>query len=60
MKLSEKRSSELYSAIREPIMDLGISVKSSSETSSEYLDEKLFTIEQQIWRKVKKSMDLKD
>ncbi len=60
MKLSEKRSSELYSAIREPIMDLRISVKSSGETSSEYLDEKLFTLEQQIWRKVKKSMDLKD
>ncbi len=59
MKLSEKRSSELYSAIREPIIDLRIHTQNHAP-NAEKMDELLFKVEQQIWRNVEKALNLKD
>ena len=56
MRISEKKKSDLYSAIREPIISLRISSKYSGGISEALLDEKLFKLEQQIWKEVKAAL----
>ena len=48
MKLSDKKSSEIYSAIRDPIMDARIKLKLSEE--QDYI---LFKLETEIWKNIK-------
>ncbi len=53
MKLSEKRSSELFESISEPIMDFRI--KHINEGN---LENELFTLQMDIWKKVKIALNL--
>ena len=55
MNLSDARKSRLYDAIHEPIMDERIRFKGHEE-----LDEKLFELELEIWRRVKVALNITD
>lgn len=58
MRLSEKRSSALYDAIREPVMDLRLEYTKSQPINADELDLKLFRLEQRIWQGVCKELRL--
>lgn len=60
MKLSDKRQAALYSAISGPIMDERVRIRSSmlSDANRSALDDNLFRLEQEIWRRVKAALDL--
>ena len=60
MKLSEKRKSDLYSAVREPIMDMRLAAGRCDYIGSQEIDEKLFFLEREIWKQVKKALNLKE
>ncbi len=53
MKLSEKRMSELYKSVSDPIMDLRI-----KHINDGNLENEVFTLEMEIWRKVRASLNL--
>jgi len=55
MKLNAKKISELYASISDPIMDERIRFKGHDE-----LDEKLFHLQIEIWRRVRKVLKLDD
>ena len=54
MKLSEKKKSALYDAIRDPIIDLRV----LNDHRPIDIDAELFLLEQKIWRKVHKALNL--
>ena len=60
MKISEKRSQNLYSSIHDNIMDLRVLIKmeGSDIIDSEEVDRKLFLLERSIWTGVKKSLGI--
>ena len=58
MRISEKKQSELYSAIREPIMDARIAVKHVNNLTEDNVDDMLFKLEQRVWREVKKTLNI--
>ena len=53
MKLSEKRMLELYKSVSEPIMDFRI-----KHINDGNLENELFTLQMEIWKKVKISLNL--
>ena len=55
MRLSEKKKAELYAAIADPITDERIRFYGHDE-----LDEKLFNLQNEIWRRVCKTLNLSD
>jgi hypothetical protein len=60
MKLSEKKRTELYKAISEPIFQtrIGISRMGPGDKKLEQVDEKLFKLEQEIWKEVTKALGI--
>lgn len=60
MKLSDKKKSELYAAIAEPIMDERLMLQKYGSPGSEQLDERLFKMQNDIWRRVHKALNLDD
>lgn len=62
MKLSDKRKGDLYSAIREPLVDERLFIARSclSESNKVQLDRRLFNLEQKIWREVKAALNLEE
>lgn len=57
MALSQKKITELYNAIREPIMKERIAIRKSKniigQKYADNIDEGFFKLEQKIWREVK-------
>lgn len=64
MNLSDKNKSKLYDSIKEPLMQRRIEIAQSTdifdERVREILDERLFRTEQEIWKEVKKALNLND
>ena len=58
MRLSEKKSAELYNAIVDPIMDRRVDVSRFGSPSGEELDAMLFKLAREIWAKVHKALNL--
>jgi len=55
MKISEKRFTELYRAISNPIMELRVKHKMGDVTD---IDEELFVLENRIYKEVKEALNL--
>lgn len=61
MKISKKKTGELYTAIAEPIMKERVGVNRKNEKfSKEEVDLLLFSLEQKIWKEVKQTLKLED
>jgi len=62
MKLSDKRQSELYDAIREPIVDLRLAVRKGehglSPNDKIRVEEIVASLESDIWRGVHRALNL--
>lgn len=58
MKISEKKKTELYKAIHEPIMQLRI--RQNAGFSIEQMDEKLYALNNEIWKEVIKTLNIDD
>ena len=58
MRLNEKRKSELYNAISEPIMDVRITIQKYGSPSSEDIDSRLFRMQSEIWKRVHNALNL--
>ena len=54
MKLSDKRTTEIYTAINDPIMDLRLKTEFGKVIVTEAM---LFDLEQIIWRGVAKALN---
>lgn len=60
MELSEKRRSEVYNAIYEPIFKLRIENRDRNGLPEKYLDDELFAMTETIWRDICKALKVKD
>lgn len=64
MRLSEKKKSEPYTAIHEPIMRKRISIQNSRQVlgdkNADDLDSSLFKLNQDIWNEVKKTLSINE
>ncbi len=58
MKMSDKKKAELYTAISEPVMDLRISIQRHGSPQSEVIDGNLFKLQNEIWGKVHKVLNI--
>ena len=58
MKLSEKKKSELFSAIYVPILEERIALKKVEDANHNYVDDALFLLPDKIWRKVHEVLNL--
>lgn len=62
MRLSEKKQAELYHAIADEVMDLRMYVNKMrldcQPLSHDQLDEKLFSLQNSIWRRVHSVLNL--
>jgi hypothetical protein len=56
VRISETKASEVYAAISDPITDLRI--KQNRGMTIEEMDERLFNLQSEIWRKVHKALNL--
>ena len=56
MKLSEKKKQELYNVTDRVVMNLR--VKQNSGLSIEEMDEELFKLQSEIWRKIKEVLNI--
>jgi hypothetical protein len=56
MKISEKRHSDLYSSIHNPIMDIRLSIRLGE--SSKDIDRLLFELETKIYEKVSEALSI--
>lgn len=56
MKISEKKSQELYSAIHEPIMKMRVLLEMGRNPT----DEELYDLNAAIWFEVKLALNIKD
>lgn len=52
MKISDKNKMRLYTAIADPIMDERIMLQRYGSPGGEQLDNRLFKIQNDIWKKV--------
>ena len=59
MNLSDKKKTEAYSAISDPITNLRLLIERGQLTIEE-MDEELFLLEQVIWKNVKQSLNIKE
>ena len=59
MRMSEQKQSELYEAIHEPIMQLRLDLASKKQSvDPDYLDARLFKMNQLIWNEVKLALSI--
>lgn len=59
MRLSEKKQSELFESIHEPITKLRLDISRVGSPSSEVLDQLLFDLSLDIHKEVKKTLNIK-
>jgi hypothetical protein len=62
MELSQKKRTELYKAFSEPIIKLRIQMSrmGPGDKKLKEMDDKLFRLEQEIWREIAKALDIKN
>jgi len=60
MRMSEKKRMELYNAISERIMGFRIGIKTNPPTNDNSLDDRLFRLELDIWKGLKKSLNIEE
>lgn len=60
MRISEERRMKLYKAISDDITDLRIDILKGMGLSAEGMDDYLFKMEQEIWKKVYKALNLEE
>jgi len=64
MLISEKRKTDLYNAISEPIMNNRIAISMSNSVLGKKnikdIEEMLYRLERQVWKKVCSALDIKD
>ena len=64
MKLSDKTKSQLYEAMKEPLMQRRIEIAQSTdifdEKTRKILDERLSRTEREIWKGIEKALNLSD
>lgn len=60
MKISENNRNILYASIADEIMKLRIEVGKEMVVNDEWMDEKLFDLQQKIWNRIKKNLNMKD
>ena len=58
MKLSDKRQTELYEALAEPITQLRIRLQNGHLDSNQQMDRALFDLQSEIWRRVHEALKL--
>jgi len=59
MRLSEKKSNELYDAMSDEIMKERVKVRMNDKSlSAEQVDEMLYMLEHKIWPRIKKALNL--
>ena len=58
MIISAKRHDKLYKAISDPIMDLRVINTKNRLMTVEEMDQKLFNLEMEIYRKIRDALDL--
>ena len=58
MKISQKKRSELYKAIADPIMDLRLKNQHGSANDRRKMDDHLFNLEREIYDKIKNVLNL--
>jgi hypothetical protein len=58
MKLSEKKKSELFSAIYDPLLEERIALKKVEDVNHNYVDDMLFLLPDKIWRRVNEALNL--
>jgi hypothetical protein len=58
MRMSDKKRSQLYEAISKPIMDERIMVRNNGTPDAAKLDDILFWLELDIWKKVHEVLEL--
>jgi hypothetical protein len=58
MRVSEKRASALYAAVRDPIVDLRVWVQSRGPLSAAETDRALYDLEAQIWQRLNAALNL--
>ena len=59
MRISEKKKSELYSAIHENLMQLRIKLKKEHDLP-ESVDSQIAQLEHSIWRDVRSTLNIKE
>ncbi len=61
MKLSQKKTTQLYDAISNPIIDLRITIDQSKNVLNNKnisdIDDKLFRLQRNIWKEISKIFD---
>jgi len=58
MRISQKRHSDLYKSISDPIMDLRFKLVMNKDTTTEELDKHLFDLEIEIYKRIVSVLDL--
>ncbi len=60
MRISEERHAILYSALSNPIMELRIALMDKSTIDVNELDGKLFRLELEIHKRIKKALNIQE
>jgi hypothetical protein len=62
MRMSDPKKAELYNSISEPIMKrrIGIARINRKSVGANTVDEMLFALEQEIWRGLKKTLNINE
>lgn len=58
MRVSEKKKSELYKALSEPIFQLRVYINNQNKPVKEDIDNKLFRLELDIWDSIAKVLGI--
>lgn len=58
MKVSERRASLMYGAIHCSVMDARIKVVKGQQLTKSEVDDLLYSLEQEIWRRLKENLKL--
>lgn len=58
MKLSQKRSDLLYGAINGAVMDARVKAVGQPQMTKSQVDDVLYDLEREIWKRVKESLGL--
>ena len=58
MRLSEEKQAKLYKAIYDPIMDERLMLQRYGSPGGEQMEERLFKMQNNIWRRVHEALNL--
>lgn len=58
MKISDKKRMDVYAAIADPLLELRLAIQRNGPPSKDVLDQMLFNMTSDIWRRVHKALNL--